>query len=600
MVLLTVQVIAGVGASVITTSGTAVLSMDGQIIIDSIPDVELVERAAASDPDLGPMCSLNRTTNTFSTGLYASYGFIATNADCKADCTRPGCTGYYANVIGSGNYFQLPYCLASEAFHYAKSGERKESFCPYYSLDRTVFEFRGTLYKAQWYWLGWPTDYNCAEAILCGPTSHYFDYSQSSSLTWCQPVPVGFYSPQCDNRLLRCTLPDWAGDGSLGYFTSHGFGRPDGCGYRLAYSATLSGVNTRLVMDSDSFSIGCSFSLYTPPPVGRLGILVGSFSQFYIAIQPTSASSVHFVLFHSRWTIGPSSSVQLSASVDLDFGIDYRLIVTGDGSNISFILNDIVISRDKQVVSTGGLGATNFGNLTNLNFIHFGFVNLNNFINSNNSPYLFQSNLNGRIGNLLVSSGTYVPTVKPVYTSTAQYVWSPPPTQSPTTKSPSTTSTTPRAPAMSSTAETAVSGGGDSILAQPTTTAVPTSTKPPVTNPTSTVVVTAGMTAGIPTTLPLSVGESSSESGPLIGLIIMTILIIISIIFYFLKKFKKLKNPFNRSTPSPPPADYPLTSSWDIPTIDPGGGPFFDYQLEPTVLYDNYYSPADESPVIRF
>jgi hypothetical protein len=58
--------------------------------------------APAADPDTGPYCFFNKTTNSMATSTYVSSGFVVTDKACGANCDLAGCTQYRLN-----SYFPL-------------------------------------------------------------------------------------------------------------------------------------------------------------------------------------------------------------------------------------------------------------------------------------------------------------------------------------------------------------------------------------------------------------------------------------------------------------------------------------------------------------
>ena len=213
-------------------------------------------RLAAPDLDEGPYCFLNSTTNKMQTSAYVTSGFVVTGSACRSNCDLAGCTEYRLDSVSSMTYSKQSQCAVAEAFHYSLTGSRRERWCPYHDWIKSVFSFRGREYKDQWYWLGWSSENDCMNAILCGPTSHYFDVTQRSSLAWCQPVPAGFYSPACANSISPCSRPSFADDMRLAFWTSHGFGQADGCGVRAVTPAVMTAFDSSAI-EGEEWSISC-------------------------------------------------------------------------------------------------------------------------------------------------------------------------------------------------------------------------------------------------------------------------------------------------------------------------------------------------------
>ena len=306
-----------------------------------------LESSTAADPDFGPYCYIDSTTGNLTTGIFASSGFVVTNAACRSTCSQAGCSLSRESPFGSGSYSLMSQCAVAEAFHYAVAGSQRESKCPYVDMNVSKFLFRGTQYIVQWYWLGWPTLGDCMNAVLCGPTSVYFDASQGSTLRWCQPTPKGFHSPQCSNQLLPCDPPPNIGDMSLAYWTSHGFGKPDGCSAEMVALAAISGTDISAVLNPTTFTILATIT--TIPPSSILSypswtILFGTFLSFFVGIRLTTPSTAIISFFHASLTVGPFDTWIETPELPWFFAQPTSLAVSYDGIRVNIFVNSMLVS----------------------------------------------------------------------------------------------------------------------------------------------------------------------------------------------------------------------------------------------------------------
>lgn len=361
--------------------------------------------APAADPDTGPYCFLNKTTNSMTTSTYVSSGFVVTDKACGANCDLAGCTQYRLNSYSPLGYSQLSTCLVAEAFHFSLEGSRKEKWCPWYDLQKSVFVFRGKTYNIQWYWLGWGTSSDCMEAILCGPSSYFFDSSQGKSLAWCQPVPRGYFSLQCVNDIHPCTNnPAGITGGSmdLAYWTSHGYGSPSGCGIRLVCAAVLRGYDVSPCL-SQMWSIAFSVQLFPPFIVGNSELILGSFRLFSIGVVIVSPSSVELKFFHSMWTVTRSSSrVTISDYPVAWFPGESKTIVVSFASQILRVyINTVKIGQVGLSESSASIGSLLSGDIPAIltpDTLHIGNVFVSNTddlvgASSSDSPYTYKGGI---------------------------------------------------------------------------------------------------------------------------------------------------------------------------------------------------------------
>lgn len=318
---------------------------NGILLFNSRKPNGALESSATADPDLGPYCYLNVTSGNLTTGFFASSGFMITNAVCRTSCTQAGCSGVRESPFGSDVYSPMSQCAVAEAFHYAVAGVQKESKCPYVDMNVSKFPFRGTQYLLQWYWLGWPTMGDCMNAILCGPTSVYFDASQISTLKWCQPTPYGFYSPQCSNQLRPCNPPRNFADMSLGYWTSHGFGKPDGCGSKMIALAAISGIDISPIHTS-TFTILASITTVTPSsihPYPSWTILFGTLLSFFVGIRLTTPSTAIISFFHASLTVGPFDTWIETPELPWEYSEPMQLAISNDGISVSIFIDSVLV-----------------------------------------------------------------------------------------------------------------------------------------------------------------------------------------------------------------------------------------------------------------
>ena len=416
--------------------------------IDGVSSSQILKvQPPAPDLDIGPYCYLNSTTNSMLTGVYASSGFIVTNSQCTATCSLPGCTMYRLTGTNSGVYARLNQCLVAEFFHYSVSGSMNETWCPWYDWLGSVFTFKGRTYQDQWYWLGWPTRDDCMNAILCGPSSHWFDPSRSIAKDWCQPTPVGKYSRQCSNIALPCSTPI----GPLSFWTSHGFGSPSGCSYRTVAPALLLGLSTDAITAIVPFHV--QFTLTLPQPVsGATAILLGVYSKiFYVGLRYLDFSNLVLItLLYGQLHTSPPISWYPGES---------RVVAISSvgSSSVQYFLNGALVFGINVVsASPTTLPATSQipANLTS--GIHIGPM----FVDRNDPGGILYENvteINFTICNVEIATGfitTSTSTTTASTTSTTSTTTSTSSTASTTTSTSSTVSTTTSAPHTTSAVST--------------------------------------------------------------------------------------------------------------------------------------------------
>jgi hypothetical protein len=411
-----------------TVSGLGTIYLLGSSLVNS-PKV----RNPAPDTDGGPYCVFNTTTNRLQTSGFVSSGFLVSNQDCRSNCALPGCTQYRLDSYTSFSYTKLNQCVVAEAFHYSLAGAAREQWCDSFDLQRSVFSFRGQTYIDQWYWLGWGTKNDCMNAILCGPTSHYFDSTQLSSLAWCQPVPAGKYSPACSNNVADCAAPPWADDMRLAIWTSHGFGQPDGCGVRLVASALFTCIDVSSINLASPWTISATIGLGSIFPPNTEMILFGSFLTFCISLRVIGPNMIDLSLYHRDLTVSGQVATVSSAtiqwfpgevrmiSISLDAAGPYRLLYFIDGV---FVSSSSVIPPLLRA-SIGRFKTTQFTTILGPSTIHVGpvFAQASDFESSTTSapnPYLnwgTGGSLDFSISNIQISSYTMTTTTSPSPTS---------------------------------------------------------------------------------------------------------------------------------------------------------------------------------------
>lgn len=381
----------------VVNSRFASVDQFGSITVRAVSSSDIpVRRSPALDRDQGPYCILNTTTNLMQTSAFVTSGFLVSNSDCRNDCDKAGCTQYRQDSPTSTTYTKLSQCVVAEAFHFALEKSRQERWCPYFDLQKSVFRFRGVQFISQWYWLGWGTQNDCMNAILCGPSSHYFDPSQTDSLAWCQPVPNGMFSRQCSNALTPCKAPDWADDMRLAVWTSHGFGDPDGCGVRLLTPAIIPNQDSTALMDSP---VGWSviFKLTIPGPfrTGSESIIFGVFLVFFLSVVVTGINTVRLRIFHRDWTLDTVTSTIESVDIQWYPNESRKITISFSKGYFSYLI-DSFFASDKRVSQTlrslGRLSSNVFELLLTSFPIHVGpvFVDTTDFVplDSTVNPYL--------------------------------------------------------------------------------------------------------------------------------------------------------------------------------------------------------------------
>ena len=402
----------------VTISGPGVLELLFRAS-SSIPKY----RSTGPDPDEGPYCFFNSSTNRMTTSVYVTSGFITTDSECGSNCELAGCTEYRLNSVTSGTYTQLSRCVVAEAFHYSLPGSRRELWCPAYDWNSSVFTYKGRVYKDQWYWLGWGSAADCINAVLCGPTSHYFDTTQSSTLAWCQPVPDGMYSGTCSNGVRSCNIPAFADDMRLAFWTSHGFGDPNGCGVRLIAGGLISAVDTS-ALNGNQWSISVPIQLHSPFVVGNDLIIIGTFLLFYIALAIVGPAHVILRVFHAQWTLTPTTAVILSDVVDWYPEESKLVIISLDRGVVSFFVNSARVGSVKASASTAYMPAVltpQFTSLLTSSTMHVGpvFVNDGDFTSSDHPYHSTNDGIDATVGTVEIASSAFLPTtttLAPTYT----------------------------------------------------------------------------------------------------------------------------------------------------------------------------------------
>ena len=405
------------------------------IVYNSLVHIRDLVSVSSQDPDLGPYCYFNSTSGNMTTGYFASSGFMVSNTACRSACSQAGCSLYRESPFGSGTYSLMSQCAASEAFHYAPPNSQKEVKCPFVDMNLSKFLFRGTHFTVQWYWLGWPTSADCMNAVLCGPTSVFFDPSQSTSLQWCQPTPRGFYSQQCSNQLLPCIPPDLMKDLSLGYWTSHGFGQPYGCGAKLVALAALSGIDISLITNPTAFTILSTVTIQPfsiPHAFPSWTILFGTFLTFFVGIKLTSPASAVLSFFHKSLTVDQFTT--WIETPEFQLAIPYQPIsiaISFDVNRIRIFVNLKQVFSSPSTTSSYSIGSLSTSSLIPSNWtsslIHVGpfFQATDDVVPGNTggpNPYSFWSNsvspIDFSVSNIRIVPQVLTTTVLPVVVTT--------------------------------------------------------------------------------------------------------------------------------------------------------------------------------------
>ena len=496
-------------------------------------------RSPGSDLDGGPYCVFNTTTNRLQTSGFVSSGFLVTNQDCRTNCELAGCTQYRLDSFATLSYTKLSQCVVAESFHYSLASTKQEQWCSNFDIQKSVFNFRGQSYIVQWYWLGWGTRNDCMNAILCGPTSHYFDPTQSSTLEWCQAVPPGKFSPVCSNNIGDCTSPSWAGGMELAVWTSHGFGQPEGCGIRLLTAAILTGMDVSPITASQ-WTVSSYISLGSTILPNSEAILFGIFMIFFISIKFISPNTLQLCLFHRDLTVDRDSTVVTSGDIQWFPGEGRTVSVSLNSNRIQFYIDGILVSESSIVApllraAIGRVSVESISSKLTPLVVHVGpvFVQETDFESATTAapnPYL--ANTYGpdmSIGRIEFSHFAFSTT-----TSTSTGTVFIPPAKS-SDSSPLTTKTS----TLITTITTEVLSSSSSVT-------------------TATVMAQPATTVEIPTVSP------ASSSSPITGLFIaFVVLTIVGICLYiFLKRWRKQKR---RGSDPPTHVLFPPEESWNMP-----------------------------------
>ena len=278
-----------------------------------------------------------------------------------------------------------------------------------------MFAYRGKQYNIQWYWLGWGTSSDCMNAIMCGPSSVFFDNSQTESLAWCQPVPNGYYSEQCSNGLHACRIPEICGGGmSLAFWTSHGYGSPTGCGVRLVCPASQSGFDLGLLTSYFSWTVSVVLRIMSPLIPSSSDVIFGSFPTFAIGVTVESGSSVRLRIFHSMWTVSSSNCWLLTDPIR--WFVDETRTVSvsfSNQKNINVYIDNKLVSTFDLTPSTASIGTLvtgEFHEVFGSESVHIGqvFASPMDFAGSTTSAFPYSMNsppgLNFALSNLTITA----------------------------------------------------------------------------------------------------------------------------------------------------------------------------------------------------
>lgn len=337
------------------------------------------QRGRAPDSDNGPYCVIDPTSNKLQTSNFVSSGFLVSSQDCRTNCDLAGCTLYRRDSLSGTTYSKLSQCAVAESFHYSVAGSRQETWCDKFDLRRSVFSYKGQTYIDQWYWLGWGSMNDCMNAILCGPSSHYFDASQAQTLAWCQPVPLGKFSPPCVNSIGECTVPPWADDMKLAVWTSHGFGAADGCGLRLVTSAIVRDTDIG-ALSGPVWTISAEIGFKSPFQVGSETMLFGIFLTFALSVVFLAPTVVRIKFFHRDFTVSASAATVSSADIQWFPGEARKISVClSPNSNIQFYIDERFVSESPIVgsvfrASIGRFMIPSFVDILSSSVVHIGPV----------------------------------------------------------------------------------------------------------------------------------------------------------------------------------------------------------------------------------
>jgi len=393
-------------------------------------------RNPGTDTDIGPYCVIDPTTNKLQTSTFVSSGFLITNQDCRTNCDLAGCTLYRRDSLAGSTYTKLSHCVVAEAFHFSIAESRQETWCDKFDLRRSVFIFRGQTYIDQWYWLGWGSMNDCMNAILCGPSSHFFDSSQSQSLAWCQPVPPGKFSPTCANSIADCNIPSWADGMKLAVWTSHGFGSAEGCGIRLVTPAIVKDIDVG-ALTGPVWTVSWTVQFQTPFIIGAETILFGIFLFFSLAIFFISSTIVRLEFFHNELTVSSSTTTVQSSDIQWLPGETRQISISLSTSGmIQFYVDTRFVSESPTVpplfrASIGRLTIAGFEEILSSDIIHIGpvFVKASDFESSStNGQNPYTSWIMGTdltVGDIAFSRSAMTTTTTAVPVSTTVFI--PPP-----------------------------------------------------------------------------------------------------------------------------------------------------------------------------
>jgi hypothetical protein len=517
------------------------LNSDGSILVlKSTSSMLIPIRNTAPDTDLGPWCKnftlIDKKFHTSNETARPIYNYPINNVTCGTNpgCLMPGCVMYRETVYKSGIQQWLGCSVVFPWWYGAgPAGNRTSLPCPLFDNLTSTFTFRGVEYYNFMRDYGHPygaTD--CHKNIMCSPSTHYFDDTQYATLKWCQETPIGFYSPQCNNSLIACTVPTGV-NMAVSYFSSHGRGVADGCGVRRTTPATIPNPaispNSTTPIFSYLVNVVVSSLQWAISTTSTTSIIFGLFPRFYIGLLPTGFGQVSIVFYHANWTVNSTASTVASAPVMISTDTVQGIAVQGDGKAISFWLNgQLVGSTYPQTVSTATVGSLNMTGLptkyTDGSLVHVGFFSagiIGDFVSATTSrnPYGTTDTFSDitvsdiRIVDNVVFTSTTTTTTTTVTITASTTTTNTPPTTITTSASPTTTTTS------TTTMTTTTTASGTTNITTSTTLATIAATVPPTTPTTSTTGTTIPTTTtsasnSVPPTTSTTMTSTAATVGP--------------------------------------------------------------------------------------
>jgi hypothetical protein len=412
----------------------------GTIVIDPSDYTSLLPaRPVGNDPDTGPYCWHNQVLDKYEMSPWRNDWIMYTGhwilCHLDRDCTAIGCCKWEETEYKSNVWVPAPHgCAPVFPWWYAAGppGNRTMLVCPKFDNVTSTFTFRGEEFVNFMEHIGHILgEHDCHRNIMCSPTTHYFDDTQHDTLKWCQETPVGMYSPQCNNTLLPCTP---MGDMRMRYFSSHGYGDPEGCEVRSIAPALVAADPFDPSSAVFSLRVYVELDISQPwPAMSQPAQVFGLLNRFMVGIQPTGEDRlVRLALFHRDWTVRPDAAILLTEPIDwADRDTRRYLVIEGNGAVIRFSVDGEQVASFLQEASTADIGAFNVSGLpsdiVNGTSMHVGFMAVgleSDYINGT-APHPYTTELFARmsvsdivaLGSLLTTTTTTTSTEPPPTTT---------------------------------------------------------------------------------------------------------------------------------------------------------------------------------------